>query len=682
MTMYQTLLSLFILISLASCINAQQEYSGNSVLNCDNSDDSGPSSAFLYTCNGLYSSCQAFLIFKSEPPYNSVPTISMLMSSNPGELAGINSVKTLTVFPTGKEVIVPVNCSCLEHQAENGTKYLLTYSVSWEDNFPTIGERFNTKTHATQPVLDPPPPTSDSGSSISKRRIYLGAGIAAGCFLLGLSVIFSIVFLFYKKRSKKVPPVPGKTKSVLPEDLLVEIASVDPVPKVFEFKKLKKATGNFSSKSRIKGCVFRAELGREIVAVKKMKVDVSEEVNILNKLNHFNLIKLHGVCKNGSCFYLVFEYMENGSLREWLHKESSNHSQSWSKRIQIALDVANGLHYIHNFTKPAYVHKHIKSSNILLTKNLRAKIANFSLARTAVKGAKTHALNMLVVGTRGYMAPEYIEAGSITPKVDVYAFGVVMLELITGKDAVIIQDEEEVLLSEAMISIMERGNAEIELGHFLDPCLLGNNGIESATRIAKLSIACLTKDQARRPSMGEDDEGSISCDFVYSKSKNLLTKNLRAKIANFSLARTAVKGAKTHALNMLVVGTRGYMAPEYIEAGSITPKVDVYAFGVVMLELITGKDAVIIQDEEEVLLSEAMISIMERGNAEIELGHFLDPCLLGNNGIESATRIAKLSIACLTKDQARRPSMGEVVSTLMKIQVDLQKSEMQFDKFA
>ena len=604
MTMYQTLLSLFILISLASCINAQQEYSGNSVLNCDNSDDSGPSSAFLYTCNGLYSSCQAFLIFKSEPPYNSVPTISMLMSSNPGELARINSVKTLTVFPTGKEVIVPVNCSCLgqyyqanttfhiqdnqqtyfiignntyqglstcdslmranrysefslspglelhvplrcacptEHQAENGTKYLLTYSVSWEDNFPTIGERFNvsaksiadangliseenptifpfttiliplkteplssqTKTHATQPVLDPPPPTSDSGSSISKRRIYLGAGIAAGCFLLGPSVIFSIVFLFYKKRSKKVPPVHGKTKSVLPEDLLVEIASVDPVPKVFEFKKLKKATGNFSSKSRIKGCVFRAELGREIVAVKKMKVDVSEEVNILNKLNHFNLIKLHGVCKNGSCFYLVFEYMENGSLREWLHKESSNHSQSWSKRIQIALDVANGLHYIHNFTKPAYVHKHIKSSNILLTKNLRAKIANFSLARTAVKGAKTHALNMLVVGTRGYMAPEYIEAGSITPKVDVYAFGVVMLELITGKDAVIIQDEEEVLLSEAMISIMERGNAEIELGHFLDPCLLGNNGIESATRIAKLSIACLTKDQARRPSMGE-----------------------------------------------------------------------------------------------------------------------------------------------------------------------------------
>ena len=608
-----SLLSLFMLmlmlISLSSFINAQQEYSGNSVLSCSNTDDSGPSPAFLYTCNGRYPSCQAFLIFKSEPPYNSVPAISMLMSTRQGELARINNVTKHYVFPIGKEVLVPVNCSCsgqyyqanttfhilddqqtyfiignntyqglstcdglkransysefslsagLElhvplrcacptmSQAENGTRHLLTYSVYWGDNFTNIGERFNvsaksimdanqfisednptifpfttiliplkteplssqTKIHTTQPTLDPPPlPSSDSGSSRSKRRIYLASGIAAGCLFLGLTVIFSTVFLLYKKRTRRIRPSgrEGKTKSVLPEDLLVEIAGVHNVLKVFEFKKLKKATRNFSSSSRIKGCMFRAEVGREIVAVKKMKVDVSEEVNILTKLNHFNLIKLHGVCNNGSCFYLVFEYMENGSLREWLHRESSNHSQSWSKKIQIALDVANGLHYLHSFTKPAYVHKHIKSSNILLTKNLRAKIANFSLARTAVNGAKTNTTpNMAVVGTRGYMAPEYVKAGPMTPKVDVYAFGVVMLELITGKDAVIIiQGEGEVLLSAAMISIMRGGNAEIELGSFLDPCFLRGNGIESVMRMAKLSVACLTKDPARRPSMGE-----------------------------------------------------------------------------------------------------------------------------------------------------------------------------------
>lgn len=582
----------------ASHIDSQQEYSGNTVLSCHNSDDSGPSPAFLYTCNAQ-SSCRAFLIFKSDPPYNSVPTISMLMSTSPGGLAGINDVTKLAVFPTGKEVIVPVNCSCsgqyyqanttfqipdnqhtyfiignntyqglstcdslmraniygefslsagleldvplrcacpTKQQAEDGTKYLLTYSVGWHDNFSNIGARFNasarsisdangfipgeepaifpfttilvpletepsssqTKTRFPRPPLEPPPPGSDSRSS--KRRLYLGAGIAAGCFLLGLIVFFSAVFLTYKERTKVV--LKRKTKSVLPEDLLVEIASVDSVLKVFEFKKLKKATGNFTSKSRIKGSVFRAELEGETVAVKEMKIDALDEVNILSKLNHFNLIKLQGVCNNGSCFYLVFEYMENGSLREWLHKDRSKHNQSWSKRIQIALDVANGLHYLHNFTKPAYVHKQIKSSNILLTKNLRAKIANFSLART-VKGAKPSASNTLVVGTRGYMAPEYVEAGLMKPTVDVYAFGVVMLEVITGKDAVIIQDEEEVLLSAAMTSLMERGNPEIELSQFLDPCLLGNKGIESAIRIAKLSVACLKKDPASRPSMGE-----------------------------------------------------------------------------------------------------------------------------------------------------------------------------------
>lgn len=303
-----TLPSLFMLGFLASCINAQQKYSGNSVLTCDNGDDSGPSPAVLYACNGRYSSCQAFLIFKSEPPYNSVPAISMLMSSSPGELARINNVTSLYVFPAGKEVIVPVNCACSDQyyqanttfhmldkeqtyfiignntyqglstcdslkkakrysefslspglelhiplrcacptrrQAENGTRFLLTYSINWDDKLSDIGERFNvseksiidangfisednptifpfttiliplrtepmssqTKTHNTEPALDldpPPPPSSDSGSSRSKsmRRIYLGAGIAAGCLLLVLSVIFSSLSILQEENKE------------------------------------------------------------------------------------------------------------------------------------------------------------------------------------------------------------------------------------------------------------------------------------------------------------------------------------------------------------------------------------------------------------------------------------------------------------------------------------------------
>jgi serine/threonine protein kinase len=245
--------------------------------------------------------------------------------------------------------------------------------------------------------------------------------------------------------------------------------------------------------------VYRGEFGGEILAVKKMSRDVTKEVNILKRINHFNLIKLEGVCENRGCFYLVLEYMENGSLREWLSCKKFEETGNWAQRIQIALDVANGLYYLHSFTEPAYVHKDIKSSNVLLNGNLRAKIANFSLARAATSAAMTKH----VVGSIGYMAPEYVREGQVTPKIDVYAFGVILLELITGKDAVFTQDGREALLSTEIFSIMENKNPEVELDFFVDPALKGSCGTNFALCLAKVSVACLMKEPARRPSMEE-----------------------------------------------------------------------------------------------------------------------------------------------------------------------------------
>ncbi|CAK9171779.1 unnamed protein product [Ilex paraguariensis] len=168
-----------------------------------------------------------------------------------------------------------------------------------------------------------------------------------------------------------------KTKGVLPEDILVEIATFDKGPKVLNFEELKVETDNFSARSKIRGFVHRGVFRWEILVIMRMGIDVSKEVNILTKINHFNLIKLN---EHHRHFYLAYEYMENDSLREWLHNKSSRETESWTCRIQIALDVANGINYLHNFTKPAYVHKDIKSSNVLLDSNLRAKIGNFSLS--------------------------------------------------------------------------------------------------------------------------------------------------------------------------------------------------------------------------------------------------------------------------------------------------------------
>ncbi|XVF73681.1 hypothetical protein PTKIN_Ptkin13bG0002100 [Pterospermum kingtungense] len=581
--------------------NAQQNYSGDSALDCDNDNESGPSSAFLYTCNGQRRYCQAFLIYKSQPPFNSVPSISALTSSKLEELATINNVSEYANFPTGKEVIIPVNCFCLgqyyqanttfhissiqgtyytigadayqglstcsslersnptseyklvpgselkvplrcacptSNQTKSGTMYLLTYSISLGDYLSDISNRFNvsiesihdanslektqtifpsttiliplpkvpsssqTIIHKDQP-LDSPPLEKYPKTNRSKRKLYEGVGIAAACSLL---VLIIILFTFNKRKNGVLQRDDGrKNRYVFPEDLRVEIASFHQSLRVFRFEEIKKATRNFSSKNRIKGSVYEGGFGGKILAVKRMRLDASKEVHLLKKINHFNLIKLQGVCENDGCFYLVFEYMKNGSLRDWLSNQSPDEIGCWTRRIQIALDVANGLHYLHSFTKPAYVHGDINSTNVLLNTGMRAKIANFSLARPVVSESSSFAFTSRVAGTSGYMAPEYVETGQVTSKIDVFAFGVVLLELVTGNDAIIIQGRKEILLSDSatIVSIMEKENAEAELYSFIDPRLRCDNQRETALRMAQLSVSCLTEEPTKRPSMEE-----------------------------------------------------------------------------------------------------------------------------------------------------------------------------------
>jgi serine/threonine protein kinase len=157
------------------------------------------------------------------------------------------------------------------------------------------------------------------------------------------------------------------------------------------------------------------------------------------------------------------------------------------------------------------------------------------------------------------------------------------------------------------------------------------------------------------------------------KSSNvLLNGNPRAKISNFSLARAARKTSA--ALTKHVVGTRGYMAPEYVGVGQVTPKIEVYAFGVILLELITGKDAAFTQDGKESLLSTAKVSIMEKENPEAELDFYVDPGLKGICGTDFVLCLTKVSVACLMKEPVSGPNMEEVISILLKIQANVLKS--------
>ncbi|OWM74490.1 protein LYK5-like [Punica granatum] len=583
-TMKQFFLGLLMLALLARLAYPQQTYMGNSVLACNADDRMDPSSDFLYTCNGLNQACLAFLIFKSQPPFDSVPAISALMSSDLDELARINNVTRLTVFPPNREVIVPVNCSCsrryykamtrfhvtdkgagdnfftvanstfqglascnslkqasskyegnelrvplrcacpTKNQSLSGTRYLLTYSISWGDTILGISDRFNATVESTfeaNGLLDdnptifpfttilvplrakplssqmrvsfhgpgqahPPPPAPVSVNRKLNIKIFLGFGISASCSLVLAVVLFS-AFQLYKKRQQRILDhsivyEERKRKMLLPADLRVEIASLEGVLRIFLFEELQKATRNFSSTNRIEGSVYLGTFGQETLAVKKKSVDnVSEEVNILKKINHFNLIRLRGFCNGmNGCFYLVFEFMGGGSLKEWLKdNRSSRKIKSWRQRIQIALDVANGLHYLHNFTEPGYVHGDITSSNILLNPDLRAKIVNFSLAK-----AKSE-----IASSEG--------AGPMTTKVDVYAFGIVMLELITTKDLAFSRNGKKILLSERVFSV-----GEDEIWPFINPSL-GKAAKELVAKMVKLSLTCLAPELENRPGMDE-----------------------------------------------------------------------------------------------------------------------------------------------------------------------------------
>ncbi|KAK2657312.1 hypothetical protein Ddye_010364 [Dipteronia dyeriana] len=604
--MDQILLIFFIFICLSiPNFYAQQNYSGNSVTKCDNNDETGPSPAFLYTCNGRKQSCQAFLIFKSQPPYDTVSSISNLTSSDPSEVANINNItNSAEVLPPDKEVIVPVICSCsgqyyqantsftipsnddtyftiayntyqgltscdilprennysatilnpglilqiplrcacpTSNQAVNGTKFLLTYPVSLGDYVYDISERFYVSIRSvvyangfTENVLDgqvlfpfttiliplstepsssqtivryPPPPYSSpiiplyKNNKRSSNRLYVWTGI--GISLLVICFVLSIVLLHYKKKRNEVTQKIGKGKEDLPEEFLLRIANIDQGLKFYKYEEINAATENFSTKNMIGSSVYCGILDGKMVAIKIMIKNVCKEVNLLKKINHFNIISLYGACAHHGVFYLVYEFMENGSLKDLLHKKNAPEVESWNCRIQIAVDVAHGLLYLHNFTDTGYVHKDISSGNVLLDKHLRAKIANFSLARSAVRGESGNVSTKTALGTKGYMAPEYIEYGLVTPEMDTFSFGVVLIELVTGKEAVFKQDGEEALLAEAVFSAMEGGNAEANLGCLIEPNLQAKNKMEFALRIIKLSLACLSQEPESRPSMAD-----------------------------------------------------------------------------------------------------------------------------------------------------------------------------------
>ncbi|KAM3190019.1 hypothetical protein ACQJBY_068322 [Aegilops geniculata] len=216
---------------------------------------------------------------------------------------------------------------------------------------------------------------------------------------------------------------------------------------------------------------------------------------------NFMQVRLIGYCTESSLF-LVYEFIENGNLSQHL-RGTGYEPLSWVERVQIALDSARGLEYIHEHTVPVYIHRDIKSANILIDKNTRAKVADFGLTKLTEVGGGT-SLQTRVVGTFGYMPPEYARYGDVSPKVDVYAFGVVLYELISAKDA-IVRSTESASDSKGLVYLFEEAlnvpDPKEGLKRLIDPKLGDDYPIDAILKMTHLANACTQEDPKLRPTM-------------------------------------------------------------------------------------------------------------------------------------------------------------------------------------
>ncbi|XP_061971510.1 probable serine/threonine-protein kinase PBL21 isoform X1 [Populus nigra] len=216
----------------------------------------------------------------------------------------------------------------------------------------------------------------------------------------------------------------------------------------FTFRELAAATRNFREVNLIgEGGFGRVYKGRletgELVAVKQLNQDGLQgdqefivEVLMLSLLHHSNLVTLTGYCTSGDQRLLVYEYMPMGSLEDHLFDlEPGKEPLSWSTRIKIAVGAARGLEYLHCKADPPVIYRDLKSANILLDNDFQPKLSDFGIAKLGPVGENTH-VSTRVMGTYGYCAPEYAMSGKLTLKSDIYSFGVVLLELITGRKAI------------------------------------------------------------------------------------------------------------------------------------------------------------------------------------------------------------------------------------------------------
>lgn len=291
--------------------------------------------------------------------------------------------------------------------------------------------------------------------------------------------------------------------------------------RMFMYRELREATGKFKEEigRGASGIVYRGVLeDKRVVAVKKL-TNVSHgeeefwaEMSIIGRINHMNLVRMWGFCSEGQHKLLVYEYVENESLDKYIFGDvSSERLIAWSQRFKIALGTARGLSYLHHECLEWVIHCDVKPENILLTRDFEAKIADFGLAKLSKRDSSSFNLTHMR-GTVGYMAPEWALNSPINAKVDVYSYGVVLLEIVTGSriSSGIKVDGKEVELRQ-FVQAVKQILASGDVKDIVDTRLHGHFKPEQVTVMVKVAVSCL-EERNSRPTMNEIVKALLACD--------------------------------------------------------------------------------------------------------------------------------------------------------------------------
>ncbi|KAL6620562.1 hypothetical protein ACP70R_035701 [Stipagrostis hirtigluma subsp. patula] len=343
----------------------------------------------------------------------------------------------------------------------------------------------------------------------SKLAIYIAVPV-----VLVVAIVSVIVLLFCLLRRKKqgtmsnsVKPENETPMNHVPAGGAYAHSSLQLENRRFTYKELEMITNNFQ---RVLGrggfgLVYDGFLEDGTQVAVKLRSDSSNqgvkeflaEAQTLTRIHHKNLVSMIGYCKDGEYMALVYEYMSEGTLQEHIAGKNGR-NLTWRQRLRIALESAQGLEYLHKGCNPPLIHRDVKATNILLNAKLEAKIADFGLTKAFNRDIDTHVSTNTLVGTPGYVDPEYQATMQPTTKSDVYSFGVVLLELITGRPA-ILRDPEPTSVIHWARQRLARGNIE----GVVDARMRGDHDVNGVWKAADVALKCTAQASAQRPTMAD-----------------------------------------------------------------------------------------------------------------------------------------------------------------------------------